>query len=262
MFSKGLSSRIGNNPRQSTALLGRHVASLEAWFNRQYLHADSVQERSLWALGGLAHCLLWLGWLRGGEVFGLLQCDLQVILPDDGPSFDLPRRVGAILLRMVRDKTNRDSSYDIVLAYSCLTGLSAGKWVSRVDDLGLWDPTSPAPLFRYPPGRSWTSHFYRHRFLYPGLRHCQQMGDPFLSRLDDSQPHLTLDYAFWSLHCYRRGARTHCQRSQPDRRHKKATKVQVYEHARWRGKVDREDIDVRYREWTLYDKLRITLLSH
>lgn len=262
MFSKGLSRRIGNNPRQATALLGRHVTNLEKWFDSNYRRARTRSARRKWALAGLAHVILWLGWLRGGEAFSVQQNDLRRILPKDGPVWDLPPGVGALLLRMLKDKSNRDYSFDIVMAYKCLTGLYAGKWLARVEGLDLWDPTSSELLFRHPNGSAWTSHYFRHHFLYPGLRVLQQAGDAFLSRYDGSQPHLTLEYAFWSLHCYRRGARTHCQRPQADRAHKKASKVQVYEHARWRGKVGGEDIDVTYREWTLYDKLRITLLSH
>ena len=262
MFSKGLARRIGNNPRQATALLGRHITELEKWFDSNYRRARTRAGREKWALAGLAHALLWLGWLRGGEAFGISQEDLQRILPREGPAFDLPNGVGALLLRMLKDKSNREYSFDIVMAYRCLTGFSAGKWLARAEGLGLWDPTSPDLLFRHPSGKAWTSHYYRHHFLYPGLRHLQKEGDVFLAKYDGSRPDLTLEYAFWSLHCYRRGARTHCQRANPDRRHKKASKVQVYEHARWRGKVGGEDIDVVYREWTLYDKLRITLLSH
>ena len=262
LFSKGLASRIGNNPRQATALLGRHAANLEGWFAERYRRARSVPDRRRWALAGFAHCVLWLAWLRGGEAFNICQHDVQWILPSDGPAFDLPEGVGAILIRMLKDKTNREGSFDICIAHRCLTGMSAGKWLARVDGLGLWDPSSPDQLFRHPSGQAWTSHFFRHNFLYPGLAHLRDEGDPLLTRFDGSQSHLTFEYNFWSLHCYRRGARTHCQRSQPDRRHKKASKVQVYEHARWRGKVGGEDIDVTYREWTLYDRLRITLLSH
>ena len=262
LFSKGLAQRIGNNPRQATALLGRHITGLEQWFEDNYRRARTRADRQRWTLAGLAHVLLWLGWLRGGEAFGIAQEDLQRILPRDGPAFDLPSGVGALLIRMLKDKSNREQSFDIAIAYRCLSGLCAGKWLARAEGRGLWDPTSPQLLFCHPSGKAWTSHYYRHQFLYPGLAHLRRNGDPFLARFDGSQPHLTFTYAFWSLHCYRRGARTHSQRVQPDRRHKRASKAQVYEHARWRVQSGGEDIDVTYREWTLYDKLRITLLSH
>ena len=262
LFSKGLSHRIGNNPRQSTALLGRHVCGLDNWLDEEYARSNHLPDKLSWTLAGLANVILWLGWLRGGEAFGINQKDVRLILPRDGPAHDLPERVGAILIRMIEDKTHKDYEFDVVISFRCRTGLCAGKWLRRAQALGLWDPSVNAPLFRHPSGKPWTSYFYRHRYLYPGLRLLRERGDPFLARFDGSQPHLSFDYAFWSLHCYRRGARTHCQRSQPDRKHTKATKAQVYEHARWHMKAGSEDIDVTYRAWTLYDKLRITLLCH
>ena len=107
----------------------------------------------------------------------------------------------------------------------------------------------------------WTSYHYRHHYLYPGLLRLRARGDPFLAPFDGSDPTLTIPFQFWSLHSYRRGARTHCQRSQPGTLHRKATKTQVYEHARWRAPGGRA-IDDLYRAWTLYDKVKITLLCH
>jgi hypothetical protein len=40
---------------------------------------------------------------------------------------------------------------------------------------------------------------------------------------------------------------------------KKATNDQVYEHARWRRKRAGEAIDKIYREWTIRDRIKITL---
>ena len=261
LFAKGLSSRIGNNPRPATALLGRHVASLDAWMDSECQRAGGPARRS-WALAGLASCLLWLGWLRGGEAFNIIQSDLRYILPTNSAECDLPDGVGALIIYMGEDKTHRSTSQELVIAYRCLTGLSVGKWFQRVLSLGLWDPLATEPLFRHPNGTKWTSYYFRERFLYPGLDLLRQRGDPFLHRYDGTALERTLRYAFWSLHCYRRGARTHCQRSQPDRRHRKASKVQVYEHARWKLSGPPAEIDAVYRDWTLYDKIKITLLCH
>ena len=261
IFSKGLSARIGSNPRQATALLGRHITALEAWMDKRYLHALTSADRSQWALAGLAHLVLWLGWLRGGEAFGLSQSDISYVPPSQASRHDLPKGVGLVLLRMVEDKTHRTTAQTLVLAYRCVTGLHLGKWLMRVVQLGLWDPASDSPLFRTPGGTPWTSHFYRTTYLYPGLLRLRAQGDPFLSPFDGSDPSLTIPFQFWSLHSYRRGARTHCQRSHPGTAHRKATKTQVYEHARWRSPGGRAIDDV-YRAWTLYDKVKITLLCH
>ena len=262
LYSRGLAARIGSNPRPATALLGRHVMGLDRWMYANYAAATTSQDRRQWALAGLANSLLWLGWLRGGEAFRLQQKDFKAIYPSQGSTYDLPRGVGAILLQMGETKTDRSSATEIAIAYKCLSGLSAGEWAHRLYQLEPWDESSGRPLFCHSNGTPWSSHFYRHTFLYPGLELLRAQGDSFLSFYDGSTLARTLAYAFWSLHCYRRGARTHSQRSQPDRRHKKASKIQIYEHGRWNLKRGSEDIDVLYREWTLYDKLRITLFCH
>ena len=261
LFSKGLSARIGSNPRPSTALLGRHVTGIESWLEARHQSSHGT-ERHQNALAGLAHCFLWLGWLRGGEAFGILQSDVSCVLPTSAAECDLPLGVGAIIIHMAQDKTHRSTSQELVIACRCLTGLSAGEWLRRVISHSLWDPDSAEPLFRQPNGTVWSSHFFRHRFLCPALAHLRAQGDPFLSRFDGSSRELTLAYVFWSLHSCRRGARTHCQRSNPDRRHHKATKAQVCEHARWQLQGPPCEIDAVHRDWTLCDKLKITPLCH
>ena len=77
-------------------------------------------------------------------------------------------------------------------------------------------------------------------------------GDPFLTRLD-------IELAFWSLHCYRRGARSHVSHLLPGRR-TKATKEQVYEHGRWRYSTRNLPIDMVYLQWSYKDRLKLTRL--
>ena len=261
LFAKGFSSRIGDNPNPATALLGRHIQSLDMWFRSQIPLSTGREERWQWALAGLANLLLWLGWLRSGELFELRWGSLHVILPRDGPRHDLPAAVGAILLQLTAEtKSNRVANADVIMAYTTLSGLSPGAWIHRLL------PLIPARyqqglIFVHPTGTPWSSRSYRINYLYPGLARLRGLGDPFLMSFDDKRGN-TLADKFWSLHSYRRGARTHCQRKRPERYHRKATHVQVYEHARWRLKRSGEAVDVLYREWTLYERLRITLQSH
>jgi hypothetical protein len=69
---------------------------------------------------------------------------------------------------------------------------------------------------------------------------------------------------FWSLHCFRRGARSQVSWGglYGKYRFRKATKDEVYEHGRWRRLPSHEQIDVMYREWTLFDRLQLTFYCH
>ena len=73
----------------------------------------------------------------------------------------------------------------------------------------------------------------------------------------------TIEAKFWSLHCFRRGAQSQVSQGGIYGRHrfKKALKTQVYEHGCWRNRRSGEDIDMIYREWTLLEKIQITLSS-
>jgi hypothetical protein len=109
-------------------------------------------------------------------------------------------------------------------------------------------------------GTVWTSLYFRQTHLYPLLREQQTAGDAYLRRFSDG-PGNSLEDKFWSLHCYRRGARSHVSRRGIYGRHqlKKATNDQVYKHARWRRKRLGESIDKIYRKWTIHDRIKITL---
>lgn len=257
LFARGFSARIGDSPIPATALLGRHVRGLDEWMNAQYEQSLSPQDKWEWAKAGTANLILWLGWLRSSETFNLKRSDVSVIPPARGPYHDLPESTGAILLQLSPEtKSNRVANADVIIAFETITGLQLGKWLER---LYLCAPAELANdnLFSHPDGTPWDSHYYRNTYLYPGLRRLQQLGDRFLQGLG-----ARLEEKFWSLHCYRRGARTHCQRSFPGTGHRKASKVQVYEHGRWRLARSSEDIDILYQEWTTYERLRLTLLSH
>ena len=97
--------------------------------------------------------------------------------------------------------------------------------------------------------------------MYPALYELQRQGDYALqaytleggNRIEDK---------FWSLHCYRRGARSFVSMASVlgDHRFLKATITQVYVHARWTPtKRSNEAIDKQYLKWTLWQRLQITL---
>ena len=118
---------------------------------------------------------------------------------------------------------------------------------------------SPALVFTHQNGNRWTSAYFRKTYLWPGLEEQQRQGDPFLKAFDGS-PGNTIREKIWSLHTYRRGARSHVSKCHTGQ-YRRATKDQIYEHARWTRSRRREDIDVMYREWTLTDRILLTPYS-
>lgn len=262
LFSRGFQARLGTESVPSTALLGRHVRRLDSWFDSHYQGTQSAILRAPWALAGFANLLLWLSWVRGGELFSLEWGDLTCIWPHQGPSHDLPPGTGALLLRLLPEtKGSRSKTADVVVALETVTGLNIGRWARRCLSLHHDSPPGSSRIFQVPGGPAWTSHSYRQDYLYPGLLYLQAGGDPFLKAFT-GEPGNSIPHKFYSLHSYRRGARSHCKRSQRVPGHRKATESQIYEHARWTRKRGSEPIGTQYDEWTLYERLRITLLCH
>ena len=262
LFSRGLQARLGDAVVPSTALLGRHIRGLDTLFDGRYRAAPNATARAEYALAGFANILLWFTWLRGGELFRLRWEDLSIIWPHESPAHDLPMGSGAILLQLTPEtKSSRSRTADLVVALRSATGLDLDKWLRRVLLLHPLAPTGQDFVFCPPGRRRWDSHLYRTRFLYPGLDFLRHSGDAYLQTIGTHRGNCIPD-KFYSLHSYRRGARTHCQRSQPDPQHRKATEPQVYEHGRWRIPRGSQPIVVQYREWTLYERLRMTLYCH
>jgi hypothetical protein len=261
MFATGMSARLGTKTQPSVALLDRHIRSLDQDLRLKYLASTNTAQKRLYARAGLANLNLWLGWLRSGELFDSRWTAFTVVEPGNGPSVDLPVNVGAILQNLGATKTDRSQAADVIMAYATLSGYELGWWFTELRN--LVDPNAPLladyrRLFGHDDGTPWTSRYFRETFLYPSLYAQRAAGDPFLLAFDGT-PGNRIDEKFWSLHCYRRGARSHVSRSQG--KFRKATKTQVYEHARWRRRRSSEDIDIMYREWTLRDRIKITLYS-
>ena len=211
LHARGMSSRIGADSVPATPLLDRHVRTLDSELNRQYLDAtDPTLKREL-ALAGLANLILWLGWLRSAEALGLEWEDIDVITPDNGPSVDLPWGIGAISLRLQPEtKTNRTTQADVHMAYTTASGYHLGTWFHRASSCSAraHGGRDHSRIFQHADGSPWTSLYYREVFLYPHLRRLQSAGDPYLRPFTGGAGN-SLEDKFWSLHCYRRGARTH-----------------------------------------------------
>lgn len=256
LHAVGMAARIGTLPRPATTLLHRHVHSFDTHYDHLFRHATSWNERRELTLAALANLTLWLGWLRSREALDLKWSDLTIIPPDKGASKDLPTGIGAISLRLAPEtKSCRVSEGDVVVAYTTASGLSLGMWLGRARELFDLDDSSlpPTSIFCHLDGQPWSSQYFRTRHLYPHLQRLRQQGDPYLRNIPN------IPSAFWSLHCYRRGARSHVSSATSTTR--RATLPQVYEHARWRLKRRQsEAIDKVYQEWTLYGRLQLTLL--
>jgi hypothetical protein len=264
LFASGIAARIGENVTPSIALLDRHIRNLDAELEEQYLSARTPQARQKAALAGLATLLLWLGWLRSSETFELCWKDFNVVEPNDGPTVDLPRGCGVVGIRLGPEtKSSRTKAVDLSVAYQTLSGYHCGKWFHRARrscGIGADYKACAARVFTHSSGTPWTSHYYRHEFLYPSLKRQQLAGDAMLAAFDGS-PGNSLETKFWSLHCFRRGARSQVSRGGLYGRHRfrKALKSQVYEHGRWRRRRSSEEIDIIYQSWTLLECIQITL---
>lgn len=262
-YTKGLRERIGDNPEPSWALLDRHIRALDAFFDTQYRGAPTSALKERWARAGLTNILLWLGWLRSRELFDLRWMDITCVNPSQGPQYDLPPNVGCLLLRLdEQTKTDRTTAVDVPIAYATRSGYYPGRWYKRLCRLRpTQGPPSEDPhyVFIDSTGRQWDSYYFRNEFIYPMLYKLQLEGDPHLQPLKGG-PGNTIPEKYKSIHMYRRGARSHADiiREKPSVR-RKASPVEVYEHARWRMKRNSEAIDVMYRQWTLFDRIQLTL---
>lgn len=264
LFSGGMRARIGDESRPAMPLLDRHVRSLDLYCEQAYRNAATDSDRRLFALAGSATLLLWLGWLRSSEVFGLRWCDVEITTPANGPTLDLPPGIGVVACRLQPEtKSSRDRTADCFIAYQTVSGYELGKWLTRA--ALAWQVHDPSNyhgrIFRSEGGTTWTSLYYRSTFLYPHLHALQKGRDPYLVPFT-GDPGNSLEDKFWSLHCFRRGARSHVSRGGifGKARLRRASPDEVYEHARWRRRRSGEAIDKLYQEWTVRDKLRITLL--
>ena len=253
LFDKGLSARIGDRTKQAAALLRRHVQALDAYFLLQYQCASTDIAKQQWAMAGLTNCLLWLGWLRASENFGLDGEDISITRPHHCQHLDIDPKWGCVQLRLSEEtKTNRTSRADVVMTYTSKSGLSPGTWYNRLYSNQGARPGHP--LFQTPMGKRWDSFHFRTTYLYPGLEYLKAKGEVVFQPKTNKQ----LMHDYWSLHSYRRGARTDCQRSNRGFGLKRARDGHVYEHGRWRRKLQNESIGLVYQEWTLRDRLRIT----
>lgn len=262
-FTRGLSARIGTSSKPAVPLLERHVRALDTLLEKEWASARGVERRMELCRAALANLFLWLAWLRASELFGLRICDITLIRPTGGKAYDLPSGVGALLLRLAPEtKSQRGHAVDVPIAYATKAGFQPGRWMERFLALqpGIVRPEEdPTPLFQDIRRRVWDSALFREQYLYPLLYSMQMQGDAHLGPYGGPDG-LGIPSKFYSLHCYRRGSRSHVARLRGESHRRLATLDEIYEHARWQRKRSGEAVDLLYKELPLYDRLAITLL--
>jgi len=226
-----------------------------------YQSAKTQVQRQSCCRAALVNVIAWLAWLRAMEVFSLRWSDVEVIDPENGIAYEFPPNVGALLLRLLEaTKSDRTRTADMIIAYTTFSGLSPGIWFHRLRySLGIHDWTfNDGFIFVHPDGSPWTSHFFRITYLLPFLTEQQLEGDAYLVAFDGSHGNTLYD-KFWSMHCYRSGGRSSVSTVRPTCK-RPATPQEIAEHGRWRQSCRHTDMPTLYLQWTLADRLAITML--
>jgi hypothetical protein len=258
-FTEGLRRRMGDHPKPSAVLSGKHMLWIERHYNRLFHAALTEVERKQVIKAGLVHLFSYLGWLRGVETFSIKWHDVKIVEPEDGPTMGLPLGIGIILLRLLEQtKSLQFATADVVIAYLTASGLNTGMWLHRLRALSTPEELTPdAFLFTHEDGTLGTSHFYRHRFLYPALHICRAQGDPFLSTTDDIPGNIIPD-RIWSFNTQRRSGRSEVSKKRSWTL-RAATPAEVVEHGRWRISRSSLYMPLAYLEWSVSDRACITI---
>jgi hypothetical protein len=236
------------------------VIWLDRYYDSLYLAASDRKERRLACTAAVTHLASNLGWLRALETFGLQWQDLTVVPPHMGPSVGLPPGVGILLLKLLEQtKSMQFAIADVVIAFTTASGLSLGTWLAR-----LRAESTPgqvgvgAHIIASHDGTPWTSHFYRHRYLYPALAVCRANGDSFLCTIDDT-PGNTIALRFWSFNTQRRSGRSEVSKKRLWTL-RAATPAEVVEHGRWRISRSSLGMPLAYLEWSVEDRVCVTIV--
>ena len=103
---------------------------------------------------------------------------------------------------------------------------------------------------------AWTSQYYRRTHLYAWLHQMQAEGDPFLQAFTSDRGNRIED-KYYSMGTYHRGG----QSSSTKRNNGtiQVTPDEVYEHGWWCHKISRENMPTLYNEFSIDDRINITL---
>jgi hypothetical protein len=159
LHASGMRARIGDQTQPSVALLDGHIRAFDAELNQAYLRSSNAHDRRKHTLAGFANLLLWLGWLRSSEVFGLTWQDLQTIEPEDSAVLDLPAGCGLVSAQLAPEsKSFRSHCPDVPMASKSMSGFHLGKWLYQAWQacgFGADYRTSTTLIFCQPDGTHW-----------------------------------------------------------------------------------------------------------
>ena len=261
LFHAGLGRRIGTDVTPCWALSHVHISYIDNHLNQLYVKATSSIQKHDLACAGTINLKAYLGWLRSREVFGVDPSDVNLILPQKGPTRGLPMNIGAVELRLLEaTKSDQSQTADIIIAFTTLSGLSLGKWLLRLQQ---FKPPLPHKLFSTPTCKEWSSAYFRNHYVYPILEMQRRAGEPTLQCFSDIPGHRIQD-KINSMHAWRRGGRTKVSRFPKENEpkppgYRKATKDEIHNHGRWAYPRNQEEIAHQYNQWDLQDRIAITL---
>ena len=158
-------------------------------------------------------------------------------------------------------KPSRTRVADVILAAITHSGFDVVYWYRsllfelRLSAVAADECTNL--VFQHSTGKSWDSKFFRGTYLIPSLNDQRLSGDPALLPFDGSTPGNTLAEKFWSMHSYRRGARSHVSRKRATNG-RKASEDEVNEHGRWRVKRTSLSMQRAYLQWSIADRFQLT----
>jgi hypothetical protein len=76
-FTEGMRGRLGNHPRRSAVLTGKHMMWIDRYYANILRYATTRESHHLICTAGVTHLLSYLGWLRALETFGIRWWDLR-----------------------------------------------------------------------------------------------------------------------------------------------------------------------------------------
>lgn len=253
MFATGLVKRLGITITPSKTLLERHVHALDQELEALFNAPHSLSIRRDIALGGFANVTFWLAWLRSAETFYFIFEDVAATPPHLSDTRELPPAVRMLEYTLLLEtKTAPTFRVDVIVAAVTSSGLNPLRWFQRVkSSTSNW--SSSDYIFVDDEGSLWSSKSFRQQFLYPCLERLKSKGDTYLQG--------DIPTMFWSLHCYRRGVRTHVDRAilkHKSSRLRKTVDAMVYKHGWWRRRASSHATDVLYHDWSPKDRVLLT----
>jgi hypothetical protein len=257
-FANGMKLRLGDHPKPSAVLLIHHILWLNNQWELEYARPDVTSDRKIEICrAAITTDSAYMGWLRAVETFCPRWEDLDLYQPHEGPEIGLPAGVGAVLLRLLEHTTSsQDRHVDVILAFTSASGLQLGRWYSRLwHHLPAMERQPDSHIIAHRDGRVWTSHYYRYTHLYPLLFALRALGDPYFAKYADLD---SLIAAFHGFHTFKRTGRTVASRKRVCTV-RPATMPETVEHGRWSMSRTSLDMPLAYLEWSVEDRICISL---